>query len=198
MLIYHRINTIEDLNKVPSEYGIEVDLRDCNNNIHLSHDPFEMGEMFESFLDYFNHKFLILNIKSERIELRVLEILKKRNISNFFFLDSSFPMIINLSSNGCKKISARFSEYEEIQTILNIKDRIEWVWVDCFSKFPLTKNIFDKLKENNLKICIVSPELQGQQDKLLSYKKYMIDNKIKPDMICTKSYNIELWKEIFN
>ena len=92
ILVSHRINSVKSLKKLSYNYGVEVDLRDFKNNIHLSHDPFKIGEQFTKYLKSFNHKFLICNIKSERIEFKVLKLLKKFNIRNYFFLDSSFPM----------------------------------------------------------------------------------------------------------
>ncbi len=159
MFVAHRINTINELKKVSPEFGIEVDLRDFGNKIVLSHDPFQYGEDFIGFLGHFKHKFIILNIKSERIEYKVLEILKFYNITNYFFLDSSFPMIIDLIKNKEKKIAVRFSQYETIDTILNLRNLATWVWVDCFTRFPLNKKNYEVFKNNGFKICIVSPEL---------------------------------------
>jgi hypothetical protein len=199
MFISHRINTIEELKFTTLNLGIEIDVRDnLNGELYLSHDPFITGELLDNFLKYYKHRFLILNIKSERIEYKVLELLKKYNINNFFFLDSSFPMIHKMSSEGIKDIAIRLSEFESIETVKNMSHKIDWVWVDCFSKFPLDKITYDLLKTLNYKICIVSPELQSQEDKLTEYKNYMISNNIKPDMICTKNYNIQKWQGIFN
>ena len=131
----HRINTIKELKEIPKLYGIEVDLRDnLNGEIYISHDPFKSGENFDEFLKHYHHSFIILNIKSERIEYKVLELLKKYNIVNYFFLDSSFPMIYKLSTEGEKNSAIRFSEFESIDTILNMKGKVNWVWVDCFTK----------------------------------------------------------------
>lgn len=191
----HRINTINELNKINNTYGIEVDLRDnINGVLHLSHDPFTLGEKFEDFLNYFNHSFIILNIKSERIEYKVLDLLKKFDIKNYFFLDSSFPMIYKLSSEGNKNIAIRFSEFEGLDTILNLKGKVDWVWIDCFSKNPLTNEIYMILKEAGFKLCFVSPELQNQSIKIEEYKSYFDENKIKLDMVCTKIYNVYKWR----
>ena len=73
-------------------------------------------------------------------------LLKKYNIKNYFFLDSSFPMINLLSSSGEKKIALRFSEYEGVDTIVNMKNKVNWVWVDCFTEFPLNDKIYQILK----------------------------------------------------
>ena len=192
----HRVNTISELIEINNTYGIEIDLRDnINGEIHLSHDPFSIGEKLEDFLYYYNHSFLILNIKSERIEYKILDILKKFNITNYFFLDSSFPMIYKLSNEGNTKIAVRFSEFEGLDTILNMKGKIDWVWVDCFTMNPLTKEIYNKLKEYGFKICFVSPELQNQPEKIIEYKNFFIEQKIDLDMVCTKKYNVYKWRK---
>ena len=61
--------------------------------------------------------------------------MKKYGINNYFFLDSSIPMIVKLK----RKIGIRYSEYEAFETVKNFINDIEWVWIDCFNKFPLTK-----------------------------------------------------------
>lgn len=191
--IAHRINTVEELKKVPENYGVELDLRDYGQRLILQHDPFTDGEDFEDYLKKYKHGTMILNIKSERIEHKVLELIQKYNIQKYFFLDSSFPMVYLLSKMGEKNVALRFSEFETIDTILNLKGKVEWVWVDCFTKMPIDTDSFLTLKENGFKLCLVSPELQGQDDKIEIYKKYLDDNKIIFDAICTKSYNVSRW-----
>lgn len=191
--IAHRINTVDELKKIPKEYGVELDLRDFGDRLILQHDPFIDGEDFEEYLKHYKHGTMILNIKSERIEHRVLELIKKYNIKKYFFLDSSFPMIYLLSNQGEKNIALRFSEYERLDTILQMKGRVKWVWVDCFTKLPITRDIYMTLKENGYNMCLVSPELQGQQKNLERYKKYMDINEINFDAICTKMHNMKIW-----
>ena len=59
----HQINTAFELAKIPSQYGIEVDLRDnLQGEIFLAHDPFVEGELFVDFLKVYNHSLIILNI----------------------------------------------------------------------------------------------------------------------------------------
>ena len=67
------------------------------------------------------------------------------------------------------------------------------VWIDCFSLMPLTKKIYELLKNHGFKLCLVSPELQNQEDKIIHYKQYLIQNKINVDMVCTKSHNNDKW-----
>jgi len=191
--IAHRINTIEELKQIPSEYGVELDLRDYGRRLILQHDPFKDGEDFEEYLKHYNHGTMILNIKSERIEFKVLDLIKKYNIKKYFFLDSSFPMIYLLTNSGEKNIALRFSEYEGLDTILNMKSKVKWVWVDCFTRLSITKKDYNILKQNGFNLCLVSPELQNQEHKLLEYKKYLIKEQIVFDAICTKMYNIKKW-----
>ena len=192
--IAHRINKKEELEKLSKEYGVEIDLRDnVDGTIYINHDPFVLGENFENYLKEYDHGTMILNIKSERIELKILELLKKYNIKNYFFLDSSFPMIKLLSDKGEKNIALRYSEYEGLDTLEKMQGKVNWVWVDCFTILPINNEIYRKIKNMGYKLCLVSPELQGQPERLKLYAKQIEGEKIKFDAICTKEYNINKW-----
>jgi hypothetical protein len=60
---------------------------------------------------------------------------------------------------------------------------------------PMTPPIYDELRLLGYKICIVSPELQAQPEKLDKYAKQLAD--MPPDAICTKAHNIDRWKRLF-
>jgi len=192
--IAHRVNTIAELKKIPDHYGVELDLRDRDDGkLILQHEPFISGEDFESYLKHYHHGTMILNIKSERIEPRVIELLKKYNIDKYFFLDSSFPMIYTLSQQGERNIAVRFSEFESKESILAVEKRVKWIWIDCFTTLPIDQELFQIFKNAGMKLCLVSPELQGRTEDVENYKKYLEDNDITFDAICTKSYNVERW-----
>ena len=74
ILISHRINTIEELKQTKKFYGVEVDLRDEKRGVYIHHDPFKKGDLFSKFLKQYKHGTLIINIKSERIEYKIIEI----------------------------------------------------------------------------------------------------------------------------
>jgi hypothetical protein len=134
---------------------------------------------------------MILNIKSERVENRVLELLEAYKIKKYFFLDSSFPMIYLLSKSGEKNIALRYSEIEGIDTILKMRGKVEWVWVDCFTKFPLDKETYNTLSKH-FKLCLVSPELQGHPYSYIDeFSKKLADMPFHA--ICTK--RIDLWQK---
>ncbi len=193
--IAHRINTLEELQNLHPEYGVELDLRDdLEGNIYIHHNPFEPGENFETYIQNYHHGTMILNIKSERIEHRVLERIRSYGINNYFFLDSSFPMIKLLSDTGEKNIAIRYSEYEGMDTVRAMTGKVSWIWVDTFSKLPLDCNLYQEMKSLGYKLCLVSPELQGQPEKIEPYAKQLIKGGINFDAVCTKQYNIEKWR----
>jgi len=189
LYIRHRINTLEDLSEVPKHMGIELDIRDEDNRLILHHDPFTTGIDFELLLKAYDHAFMILNIKTEGIEEAVLELLKKHKVDQYFFLDVSFPALIKLWRAGEKNIAIRFSEYEPLEQCLALKDKVSWVWVDCFNDLPLNKDNFKQLKEH-FKICLVSPELQKfPVERIAEFKEQLKDFEI--DAVCTKEP--DLW-----
>lgn len=192
--IAHRINTIKELKELPEEYGVEIDLRDSGDKLILVHDPFSNGEDFEQYLKVYHHGTMILNIKSERIEHKVLELLKKYKIEKYFFLDSSIPMMVLLSSQGENNCAIRFSEFEPIEGALAMKNRTKWVWVDCFNRLPINSQNYKELRDAGFKLCLVSPELQGRSEDITAYKDYLAKEEIIFDAICTKNYNIPKWQ----
>jgi hypothetical protein len=193
--IAHRINELENLRKLPTSFGAEIDLRDRGERLILQHDPFTDGEDCEPFLAEYKHGTLILNIKSERVEFRVLELLQKYKIEDYFFLDSSIPMMVNLAQKGEKRIAVRYSEFESIETVLNFAGLINWVWVDCFTKLPCEAVDLDRLKAAGFKLCLVSPELQGRPGDIQNYQTLISQKSLKFDAICTKLHNVEIWSK---
>lgn len=194
--ISHRRNTIEQLKETNTNYGVEVDIRSFKNKLTIHHDPFIEGEEFDVWIKEYKHNTLILNVKEEGLENLLLESMKKNNINDFFFLDQSFPFLIKTVKNGVAKCAVRISEYESIDTALSLKGMVDWIWVDCFSKFPISSNDFLNLKNANFKICIVSPELQGfdPYTEIPKFKKIFKEKNIVPDAICSK--RIDIWESL--
>lgn len=196
--IAHRINTISELKQTDSDLGVELDLHSYKNKLIINHDPFIDGEDFEEYLTHYKHGTLILNIKEEGLEWKCLELLEKFNVRDYFFLDSSIPIIHKLIQKNNKNVAVRFSKYEPLEFVLNFKNLVNWVWVDCFEDLILNQENFSELKTNNFKICLVSPELQNQNNKIEDFAQQLKRLNIFPDAICTKKYSIELWKNMLN
>ena len=183
LIVEHRKNTIEELKSVPYHHGVEIDIRSKGNKLVLHHEPFCEGTDFEEWLEYFNHALVILNIKEEGVEKKVQSLIDKKGINNYFYLDLSFPFLVELVNAGQKNIAARLSEYESIETCLALAEKIDWVWVDYLDSFPLNEESYQRLIRH-FKICLVSPELVGRENKIKEVQKHISEMKI--DAVCTK------------
>lgn len=185
ILVNHRVNTIAELQGTPKECGVEIDIRPYNNRLILNHEPFVDGEDLEAFLQNYYHKLLILNVKSEGIEKNVFDLVNKYNIQDYFFLDITFPFMIKYINQGWSKMALRYSEYESIETCLVLKGKIEWVFVDNFTRLPLENDSFNLLKKY-FKLCIVSPELLKRSGEIPRTKElvefYSIDAVLADDL----------------
>ena len=198
LFIAHRINTSDVLNLVPSNFGVELDLRDSGDDIIISHDPFTPGEPFESYLKTYNHQLLVLNIKSEGLESQIVELLNKKNIVNYFFLDSTIPVMSFLSKICDKKVAARHSIYEPIEMSRALKNLCTWVWVDCINGIQINRDDFRELKNLGFKICIVSPDLYDINANVSTFAEIFRTYGMIPDAICAKVENFYIWNQHIN
>ena len=187
-IIAHRRNTIIELENTSREYGIEVDIRSNGQDLIIHHEPFKKGELFVQWLESYNHGTLILNVKEEGLEGHLIDMMNAKGITNYFFLDQSFPFLIKWSEASQKRCAVRISEFESISTVMMLKNIAQWVWVDCFSKFPLNKSEVDELKSKGFKLCVVSPELQGRSEDLeiSEFVEMLAEKDIVIDAVCTK------------
>ena len=186
-IILHRRNTIDQLISTPNNYGVEIDIRSFKDELIIQHDPFLKGENFKNWIKFYDHGTLILNIKEEGLEQKILMILKENNINSFFFLDQSIPMVLDTIRKGENRIALRVSEYESFENVIKLKENIKWIWIDMFTEFPLSLEEYKELKKTKLKLCLVSPELQLlNNQKISNLKKYFIQNNIIFDAVCTK------------
>ena len=193
--ILHRVNTKQDLLTTPICFGVEIDIRSNGDQLYLCHDPFSSGESLEEWLELYNHGTLILNVKEEGLEDRLIELMQKFSIDDYFFLDQSFPFLIKSASKGENKCAVRVSEFENIETAMKLSGKIDWVWVDCFTRFPLTAKDAKRLQiDGGFKLCFVSPELQGRMDidQIKEYRDRIMSLGIRGDAVCTK--HPELWE----
>ena len=192
-IIVHRVNKIKDLIKTPQNYGVEIDLRDFGKDLVLEHDPFKRGQSFEKYLKKYHHGTLILNVKSERIEYRIIDLLKKYKMKNYFFLDSSYPLIIDMTKKNIRDIAIRISDYESFENIKKIKNKCKWVWLEIFDNFKISKKEIDYLKRNSIKVCLVSPELHNRPQDINKVKKFLENKRISLSAVCTKFDYIKFW-----
>jgi hypothetical protein len=193
-LISHRRNTVSELLATESKYGIEVDIRSEGDRLIIHHDPCVAGESFVEWIDAYRHGTLILNVKEEGLEARLIPLMQSKGITDYFFLDQSFPFLVKWSKAGEHRCAVRVSEFESIETAMTLAGKVDWVWVDCFTRFPLSEHDARRLKDAGFKLCLVSPELQGldasvEIPRLASLLK---ERNIVADAVCTK--RPDLWE----
>ncbi len=198
ILIDHRRNTIELLNNTSRAYGVEIDIRSNGESLIIHHDPFATGERLEAWLNYYKHELLILNTKEEGLEAQLIELMKHFDIHDYFFLDQSFPFLIKWSKIGERRCSVRVSEFESVQTALSLSGMIDWVWIDCFTRFPINSIDITNLKSAGFKLCLGSPELHGwsAETAIPELGVYLKAEGIELDAICSKSP--QLWKTVLD
>jgi hypothetical protein len=195
-LIAHRRNTLNELLATPTKYGVEVDIRSYGDKLVIHHDPFIKGESFEAWISCYQHGTLILNVKEEGLEARLIEMMKSKGIDDYFFLDQSFPFLIKWSKLGERRCAVRVSEFESIETAMFLAGKVDWVWVDCFTHFPLSREDARRLKDAGLRLCLVSPELQGRnaESEIHALAALLIERGIQVDAVCTK--RPDLWEQV--
>ena len=175
--IIHRVNNIKLLRDLPISYGLEIDVRSNNNNLILSHEPTDKGDLFIDFIDEYNHQLLVVNVKEAGIENDILHILQKNNINNFFLLDIEFPFLLQNHTEFGESLSVRYSKYESIETAKNFAGSVKWLWVDTYKDFELNEYTANFIRKFN--VCLVSPSRWGQPERLNYYlekfRNYKID-----------------------
>ncbi len=193
-LIAHRRNTRAELDATPTPYGVEVDIRSAGSQLIIHHDALVPGEDFDHWLEGYRHGTLILNVKEEGLERALLDRMERRGITDFFFLDQSFPFLIKWAKQGLRQAAVRVSEYESVATALSLTGMVDWVWVDCFTRFPLEHEDYALVREAGFRLCLVSPELQGRTapEEIKKMHELLAERGMRMDAVCTK--RPELWE----
>lgn len=197
-LISHRRNTLQDLQSTPTKYGVEVDIRSYGEQLIIHHDPFVAGVDFKGWLACYRHGTLILNVKEEGLEERLIALMKAKGIDDYFFLDQSFPFLVKLAGKGEHRCAVRVSEFESIETALALAGKVDWVWVDCFTRFPLSRDDVLRLKQGGFRLCLVSPELHGLDaaSGIPILVNFLAESRIDVDAVCTE--RPDLWEKSAN
>jgi hypothetical protein len=200
-IIIHRINTIEELQKIPQEYGVEVDVRGYGDTMLLTHDPVEGTKLhaydsLENYLERFKHAFIVFNIKEAGYESRIIALAEKYGIENYFLLDVEFPFLYRATrADNFRKIAIRYSEAEPIEGVEAQVGPdgplLEWVWIDTNTKLPLNADIVARLAP--FKTCVVSPDRWGRPEDIEPYTAQMQALGFKPDAVMTGFAYRDFW-----
>ena len=207
IIIHHRINNLIDLEEIPANHGIEVDVRYHQNHLILHHDPFDHDTQVNTKLIDLLDKWkntgpLVLNLKSEGIEESCIKAMEEYKVKSWFFLDMSMPYLVKYSDKAAQNepinfspdnLAVRFSDREPIEYALSFKGKARWVWVDYFSEFPLNQKTILLLRNAKFKICLCSPELQ-KKSIFKPNKLAEICSGFDIDAVCTK--DPEIWSKV--
>tara|TARA_Y100001970_G_C14113231_1_gene792103 strand:+ start:476 stop:1090 length:615 start_codon:yes stop_codon:yes gene_type:complete len=196
--VIHKVNSLSELEKIPKNYGVEIDIRIESGTLCLSHDPiknFKDTTRLDNFLSEYEHMFIVANIKDSGIEDIVIEKLKKYT-ENFFLLDFEIPYLFNKDKNKNKYLSVRYSHFEKIEKNSKILNYVDWLWVDTFEKFPINDRNLSSLPE--LKKCLVSPERWGRKEDINKIAQYLKNNNLNFELIMTNLTTVNDWKLILD
>jgi len=143
-------------------HGVEIDLRDHDNEIVVAHD-LPTGKMLtlEQLLASLEHlpQPLALNIKADGLAARVAEILEGARISDAYVFDMSVPDHLAWLQRGVPSL-ARWSDIEPHPVLALESDGIwlDSIWHDLWWH---ADDIARVLKSGKM-LSIVSPELHGR------------------------------------
>lgn len=194
IIVRHRRNTAQQLQETPQQWGVELDIRSHGDALIIHHDAFAEGERFEDWLAHYRHRLVILNVKEEGLEERLIALMRAHDVDDYFFLDQSFPFLVRTADRGERRCAVRVSEFESVDTALTLAGKVDWVWVDCFTRFPLDRTQAARLQEAGFRLCLVSPELQGRPaaEEIPALRALLAREGIVADAVCTKEP--ELWQ----
>jgi hypothetical protein len=183
-LYAHRINTVEQLEQLPRGLGLELDLRSEGDRVIVTHDPFTKGPTIDEYFPRIGARACIFDVKCEGIEDAVLRAAARYGITDFFMLNLTVPAAWKLARSGEHRLAVRYSEVEPVEQVLAWKGLANWVWVDCFTRYPTAAPSWAAVAAS-FQTCLVSPELQGHSELADSELRRSMAG-LAFDAVCTK------------
>jgi len=171
-------------------FGTETDIRDLNGELVISHDPPTIDCQYLTVANFFKiYKIwgdglqLALNIKSDGLQRKLMQLIIDFNITNYFVFDMSIPDTIGFIKNNTKFFT-RQSEYEIDPAFYTQADG---VWLDEFNGHWIDDEVIQKHIKNGKKVCIVSPELHKRAYNIEwdNYKNIFLKDAEHKISICT-------------
>lgn len=145
-------------------FGLEVDIRDMNGLLVISHDVPEPGnpppKLSDLFSYYLNHQYtstLALNIKADGLQNLLFAQLTQFDIKNYFVFDMSMPDAVGYLKTGIK-LFMRCSDLE----VYRGSPSASGIWLDeLIDNWADSQSILRELSMVD-KVCLVSRELHGR------------------------------------
>ena len=176
------------LKAIYSGHGVETDVRDCDGELVISHDmPTRLNALtLEAFLQSYiatgKGGLLGLNIKSDGLHHRLLDVLKRFSVENYFVFDMSVPDTIGYIARAIP-FATRLSEYEDGRWLL---EQSNTVWLDAFEREWYSLDFIVSQLELGKRVCVVSPELHKRPHRKLWDELRLIPTSLDQNLhLCT-------------
>jgi glycerophosphoryl diester phosphodiesterase len=169
-------------------FGTELDVRDYRGKLVVSHDisdsycP-EFSRFLEIYCKYDRDLYIAINIKADGLHSRLLCLLEKYDIENYFVFDMSIPDALGYLSHQLNT----FTRQSEFEMNPSFYEQADGVWMDEFEGHWITAQEINRHLHNDKMVCIVSPELH-QRDHLPIWEDYKVFSKAgyaENMMLCT-------------
>lgn len=171
-------------------YGAELDVRDLDGDLVISHDPPRAGAWrFSELLDLYRvcnmPGRLAINIKADGLASRIAKMTQDLQASCFVF-DMSVPDMLDYLDCGLPTFT-RYSEYETVPALF---DSCAGVWLDAFAKPWADETRLKTDLDAGKAVALVSPELHAKPH-LEAWKAWRTVLRVMPEsvragaMICT-------------
>lgn len=141
-------------------FGLELDVRDLNGRLVVSHDPpvgeaLPFAELLAAFDRFGRPGPLAINIKSDGLQSALAGMLEPFAPHDCFVFDMSVPDTLGYLRTGLP-VYTRHSEYEPQPAFL---DRAAGVWMDCFENDWIDAEAIRRHTDAGRAVALVSPEL---------------------------------------
>jgi glycerophosphoryl diester phosphodiesterase len=171
-----------------SGFGTETDLRDLDGTLVIAHDPPRQGAlMAEAVLK--QHRAvdpslpLALNIKADGLQRMVADLLERLGVPDAFVFDMSVPDMLGWFTAGVPV----FTRMSDVEPEPLMADRAAGVWLDAFHSDWWDAGTVDRLLDQGLGVCVVSPDLHRRDHRPAWDKLAVVVERASSDrlMLCT-------------
>jgi hypothetical protein len=152
-------------NALAEGFGVETDIRDCNGELVISHDPprtnsLRFSDFLDAYIDYPRAGVLALNIKSDGLQDALANALNRLRIepSQYFVFDMAVPDAVGYLRRGMPC----FTRQSELELVPAFIDQAAGVWLDCFHTDWINGPDILAHCTFGRQVTLVSPELHGR------------------------------------
>lgn len=153
-----------------SGFGIEIDFRDMDGEIVVSHDlphsgMLEAKVIFDLYTQLGSTSRMALNIKADGLQKLLIQLLAETGVpaGSYYAFDMSVPDALGYIKRDFP-IYTRVSEYEDVPCFL---DDASGVWIDNFSGSFDQVAAAKRILADDKRACIVSAELHQRDPNVL-------------------------------